>query len=74
MNLYTIALFAHVIGAIGIFAGLSAWLFGVALLWRVGRVEQMLFLVVRAARCCWTAHALPCPARVLGVRAISLAI
>lgn len=45
MNLYTIALFAHVIGAIGIFAGLSAWLFGVALLRRAERVEQVRLIV-----------------------------
>ena len=40
MNLYTIALFAHVSGAIGVFIGVGVWLFG-ALGWRQAqRVEQ----------------------------------
>lgn len=45
MSLYTFALFAHVTGAIGVFAGLSAWLFGVALLRRAERVEQVRLIV-----------------------------
>ncbi|HUY75938.1 MAG TPA: hypothetical protein VMV29_04165 [Ktedonobacterales bacterium] len=40
MNPYTIALFAHVSGAIGVFVGVGVWLFG-ALGWRQAqRVEQ----------------------------------
>ncbi|HEU0026565.1 MAG TPA: DUF2269 family protein [Ktedonobacterales bacterium] len=44
MNLYTLALFAHVSGAIGIFSGLGVWAFGVAALRRARRVEQVRLL------------------------------
>ena len=40
MNLYTLALFAHVCGVIGIFAGMGVWVFSVAALRRAQRVEQ----------------------------------
>ena len=40
MSLYTLALFVHIVGAIGIFAGLSVWAFGVAGLRRARHVEQ----------------------------------
>ncbi len=41
MSLYTLALFAHVSGAIGIFAGLGTWVFAVAALRRAQQVEQV---------------------------------
>jgi hypothetical protein len=41
MNRYTIELFVHVSGAIGVFAGIATWLFGFAALWRARRVEQV---------------------------------
>lgn len=41
MNLYTLVLFFHVSGAIGLFAGLGALLFGVAALRRAQHVEQV---------------------------------
>jgi predicted tellurium resistance membrane protein TerC len=44
MTLYTLALFVHVVGAIGIFAGLSVWAFGVAGLRSAQRVEQVRLL------------------------------
>jgi hypothetical protein len=45
MSFYTFALFVHVCGAIGIFAGLGVWLFGVAVLRRVERVEQVRLVI-----------------------------
>ena len=45
MNLYTIALFFHVNGAIGYFVGISTWLFILVGLWRAQRVEQVRALV-----------------------------
>ena len=44
MDFYTLALFAHICGAIGVFAGLSVWVFGVAALRRTQRVEQVRLL------------------------------
>lgn len=44
MNLYMIALFAHVVGAIGIFAGMGVWHFGIRALRQVERVEQVRLL------------------------------
>ncbi len=41
MNRYTIELFVHVSGAIGVFAGIATWLFGFAALWWARRVEQV---------------------------------
>jgi hypothetical protein len=41
MTAYTLALFAHVSGAIGYFAAMGVWLFGVAGLRRAVRVEQV---------------------------------
>lgn len=41
MNLYLLALFAHVSGAIGIWVTLGIWLFGLAALRRAQRVEQV---------------------------------
>ena len=41
MNLYTLALFLHVSGAIGAFVCLGIWLFGLSALRRVRRVEQV---------------------------------
>lgn len=51
MQPYTLALFAHVCGAIGVFAGLSVWGFGVAALRRAQQVEQVRLLasVIKAA-------------------------
>ncbi len=40
MNVYALALFLHICGAIGVFAGLGVWGFGVAALRRAQRVEQ----------------------------------
>ena len=41
MNLYSLALFLHVSGAIGIFVSLGIWLFGLAALRRARLVEQV---------------------------------
>lgn len=41
MMIYTIVLFLHVSGAIGYFISMGAWLFGLAALRRVQRVEQV---------------------------------
>src|SRR5689334_13820580 len=41
MNTYTLALFAHIIGAIGTFIGVSVWLFAAEALRRTQRVEQV---------------------------------
>jgi hypothetical protein len=40
MNLYSLALFAHVCGVIGIFAGMGVWVFGIGALRHSQRVEQ----------------------------------
>jgi hypothetical protein len=44
VNLYMIALFAHVVGVIGIFAGMGVWLFGIRALRQIERVEQVRLL------------------------------
>jgi hypothetical protein len=44
MSIYNLALFVHVVGAIGIFAGMGAFVFGVAALRRAQRVEQVRLL------------------------------
>ncbi|TMD62483.1 MAG: DUF2269 family protein [Chloroflexi bacterium] len=41
MSIYTIVLFLHVSGAIGYFAGIGIWLFGLVTLRQVQRVEQV---------------------------------
>lgn len=41
MSLYTILLFVHVSGAIGIFVGMGTWLFGITAIVRALRVEQV---------------------------------
>lgn len=41
MNLYTIMLFVHVTGAIGVFVGMGSWLIGITAMVRVLRVEQV---------------------------------
>lgn len=41
MNLYTIALFVHVVGVIAVFVSIGTWVFGYAGLWRARRVEQV---------------------------------
>ena len=41
MSIYTIVLFLHVSGAIGYFIGIGIWLFGLAILQRAQRVEQV---------------------------------
>lgn len=41
MSLYTVALFVHVVGAIGTFIGVSAWLFAAVALRRVQQVGQV---------------------------------
>jgi uncharacterized membrane protein len=41
MSIYTIVLFLHVSGAIGVFAGVGIWLFGLSALRRARRVEQV---------------------------------
>ena len=41
MSTYTFELFLHVSGAIGVFAGLGIWLFGLSALRRARRVEQV---------------------------------
>ncbi|HEX6544108.1 MAG TPA: DUF2269 family protein [Ktedonobacterales bacterium] len=49
MSLYTLALFVHVSGAIGIFGGMGAYVFGVAALWRaqsVAEVRHLAHLIV----------------------------
>jgi hypothetical protein len=45
MSSYTFALFVHVSGVIGMFVGLGVWLFGVAVLRRAERVEQVRLVV-----------------------------
>ena len=50
MSAYTVALFMHVSGAIGIFAGLSVWVFGVGALRRSQRVEQVRILAALIIR------------------------
>ena len=45
MNIYPIALFLHVSGAIGYFIGIGAWLFVLAGLRRAQRVEQVRALI-----------------------------
>jgi len=44
MSLYMLALFVHVVGAVGIFAGMGAFVFGVAALRRAQRIEQVRLL------------------------------
>lgn len=46
MNLYNIALFAHVSGAIGVFIGVGVWLFG-ALGWRQAQRVETARLIAR---------------------------
>lgn len=41
MNVYTIVLFLHVSGTIGVFMGVGTWLFGAAVMRRAERVEQV---------------------------------
>jgi uncharacterized membrane protein len=41
MSTYTLELFLHVSGAIGVFAGVGIWLFGLSALRRARRVEQV---------------------------------
>lgn len=41
MHLYTLALFVHVLGVVGMFAGMGVWLFGLAALRWMQRVEQV---------------------------------
>ncbi len=41
MSLYTVVLFVHVNGAIGVFVSLGIWLFGLAAIRRAGLVEQV---------------------------------
>lgn len=41
MNLYTMALFVHVVGVVGVFAGMGVWLFGLVALGRMRRVEPV---------------------------------
>src|SRR5258708_30506348 len=41
MSIYTVVLFLHVSGAIGYFASIGIWLFGLIGLWRAQRVEQV---------------------------------
>jgi len=41
MSLYTLALFLHISGAIGVFVSLGIWLLGLAALRRAQRVEQV---------------------------------
>ena len=50
MSIYTIVLFLHVIGAIGYFVGMGTWLFGLAALRRVQRVDQVRALTNLAGR------------------------
>ena len=44
MNIYVIALFAHIVGAIGTFIGVSVWLFAAEALRRARTVEQVRIL------------------------------
>lgn len=41
MSLYTLALFLHIVGAIGTFIGVGVWLVAAEALWRTRRVEQV---------------------------------
>lgn len=41
MSIYALALFLHVVGVVGIFAGLAIWLFSAVVLWRAENVEQV---------------------------------
>lgn len=41
MNLYTLALFIHVVGVIGFFMPLGVYLFGMLALWRARQVQQV---------------------------------
>src|SRR5271166_6472632 len=41
MSVYTFALFAHVIGAVGMFTGFGTWFLGLIALRRAERVEQV---------------------------------
>ncbi|HEY7833385.1 MAG TPA: DUF2269 family protein, partial [Ktedonobacterales bacterium] len=41
MSVYTLALFVHVLGALGMFAGFGTWFFGLIALRRAERVEQV---------------------------------
>jgi hypothetical protein len=41
MTLYTLALFTHIVGAIGTFIGVSVWLFAAMSLWRAQSVGQV---------------------------------
>ncbi|HKS70320.1 MAG TPA: hypothetical protein VJQ45_07865 [Ktedonobacterales bacterium] len=41
MSFYTVALFLHLVGVAGVFAGFGTWLFVVTALRRAGRVEQV---------------------------------
>ncbi len=45
MRPYVFALFVHVSGVIGMFVGLGVWLFGVAILRRTERIEQVRLVV-----------------------------
>jgi hypothetical protein len=45
MSIYTIVLFVHVSGAIGYFAGIGIWLFGLSAMRQAQRVEQVRALV-----------------------------
>ncbi len=47
---YTIALFLHVMSAIGFFLGAGIWLFGLAMLRRAQRVEQVRSILTLVAR------------------------
>lgn len=49
MNLYMLALFAHVVGVIGIFAGLGVWIFGIWALRQAERVELVRLLTTLIA-------------------------
>ncbi len=41
MTTYSVELFAHITGVIGIFTGLGIWLFGAVIMWRATHVEQV---------------------------------
>lgn len=41
MDLYSLALFAHIVAAIGVFAGVSAWLYSSLIYARATRVEEV---------------------------------
>ena len=41
MSFYTLALFLHIVGAIGTFIGVGVWLVAAEALWRTRRVEQV---------------------------------